>query len=84
MIQNLPSVLAVPPDLEFLALHPFRVSRLRALTCLLTAVWAGAAAVAVVHPFPSPVWVQALLIAPAIYVASVGLYRSLVRWDQKR
>jgi phosphatidylcholine synthase len=61
-----------------LAVHPFRVTRLRALTCLLTAVWAAAAAAAIANPFPSPLWVQALLILTAIYFASVGLYRSLV------
>ena len=60
-----------------LAVHPFRVERLRVLTCFLTAVWASAAAVAVAHPFPSSFWVQALLILTAIYFASVGLYRSL-------
>jgi phosphatidylcholine synthase len=60
-----------------LSVHPFRVARLRPLTCLVTALWAGAAAVAIANPFPSPLWVQALLIFTAIYLASVGLYRSL-------
>jgi len=60
-----------------LSVHPFRVARLRPLTCLVTALWAGAAAVAIANPFPSPLWVQALLILTAIYLASVGLYRSL-------
>jgi hypothetical protein len=42
-----------------------------------TAVWAGAAAVAIANPFPSPLWVQVLLIVAAAYFASVGLLRSL-------
>ncbi len=62
-----------------LALHPFRVVRLRMLTCLVAAVWAGAATASIASPFPSPFWVQALLILTAIYFTGVGLYRSLVR-----
>jgi phosphatidylcholine synthase len=61
-----------------LAVHPFRVARLRALTCLAAAAWAGAAAMAIANPFPSPLWVQALLISTAIYFTSVGVYRWLV------
>ena len=60
-----------------LAVHPFRVARLRPLTCLVTVLWAGAGAVAVANPFPSPLWVQALLVATALYLAGLGLYRSL-------
>jgi phosphatidylcholine synthase len=60
-----------------LSVHPFRVARLRPLTCLVTALWAGAAALAIANPFPSSLWVQALLILSAIYLAGVGLYRSL-------
>lgn len=59
------------------AVHPFRVARLRLLTCLVTAVWAGAAAVAVANPFPSTLWVQVLLIVTAAYFTSVGLYRTI-------
>ncbi len=59
-----------------LAVHPFRVERLRPLTCLVTALWAGAALAAIANPFPSPLWVQAVLLLTAIYFASVGLYRS--------
>ena len=44
-----------------LCVHPFRVARLRPLTCLVTLLWIGAAAVAVALPFPSPLWVQVLL-----------------------
>ena len=60
-----------------LAVHPFRVARLRPLTCLVTVLWAGAAAVAVANPFPAPLWVQALLIATALYLTGLGLCRSL-------
>jgi phosphatidylcholine synthase len=59
-----------------LAVHPFRVARLRALTCIVTALWAAAAAAAVAQPFPSPLWVQALLIATALYFTGIGLSRS--------
>jgi len=65
-----------------LAVHPFRVARLRALTYLLTAAWAGTAAVAIANPFPSPLWVQALLILTGIYFAGVGLYRSFALPNQ--
>ena len=60
-----------------LAVHPFRVARLRPFTCLVTALWAGAAIAAIANPFPSPLWVQALLLLTAVYLGSVGLYRSL-------
>jgi phosphatidylcholine synthase len=62
-----------------MALHPFRVVRLRLLTCLVAAIWAGAAAVAIANPFPASFPIQALLIVTAIYFAGVGLYRSLVQ-----
>jgi len=58
----------------FLAVHPFRVKRLRGLTCLVAAIWAAAAAVAIANPFPSPLWIDALLIVTAIYFAGVGLH----------
>jgi phosphatidylcholine synthase len=76
------AVVAVFVALTFvpiLAVHPFRVERLRWLTCLVAALWAGAAAAAVANPFPSPLWVKALLIATAIYLAIVGIARSLAR-----
>jgi phosphatidylcholine synthase len=60
-----------------LAVHPFRVARLRPLTSLVALVWAGAAAAAVAHPFPSPLWVQALLLATSAYFIALGLIRSL-------
>jgi phosphatidylcholine synthase len=60
-----------------LAVHPFRVARLRPLTCLVTLLWVIAASTAVANPFPSPAWVQALLVATALYLTGLGLYRSL-------
>jgi phosphatidylcholine synthase len=62
----------------FLAVHPLRVERLRALTCIVTALWAIAALAAIMQPFPAPVWVQVLLLATAAYLTSIGFYRSLV------
>ena len=60
-----------------LCVHPFRVARLRPLTCLVTLIWTGAAAVAVARPFPSPLWVQGLLIVTAAYFSAIGFARSL-------
>jgi phosphatidylcholine synthase len=60
-----------------LSVHPFRVARLRPLTCAVTLVWIAAAAFAVANPFPSPLWVQVLLVLTAAYLASIGLARSL-------
>jgi phosphatidylcholine synthase len=59
-----------------LAVHPFRVARLRALTCLVTALWAVGAAAAVAEPFPSALSVQVVLIATAVYLSGVGLCRA--------
>ena len=70
-------ILVVFTFVPILSVHPFRVARLRPLTCLLTIAWAGAAAVAVANPFPSPLWVQLLLMVTATYFAGVGLVRSL-------
>jgi phosphatidylcholine synthase len=62
-----------------LAVHPFRVARFRWLTCLATALWAVAATAAVFNPFPSPFWVQALLLVTAACLGGVGFYRSARR-----
>jgi phosphatidylcholine synthase len=70
-------ILVLLTFVPILSVHPFRVARLRPLTCLLTLVWAGAASVAIANPFPSPFWVQVLLIVTCAYFASVGLLRSL-------
>jgi len=60
-----------------LAVHPFRVAGFRALSWTLTAVWCVAAAAAVANPFPSPIWVQALLIATAAGLTGIGFFRAL-------
>ncbi len=70
-------VLVLLTFVPILSVHPFRVARLRLLTGFVTAVWAGAAALAIANPFPSALWVQVLLIVTAAYFASVGLWRSL-------
>ncbi len=57
--------------------HPFRVRRLRPLTVLVTAIWGGAAILAIAEPFPSPLWIQLLLIATAVYLIGIGAVRSL-------
>jgi phosphatidylcholine synthase len=62
----------------FLVVHPFRVTRLRPLTFLVTLLWTGAAVVAVANPFPSPLWVQTLLLLTSAYFTGVGLYRWLL------
>jgi phosphatidylcholine synthase len=69
--------------IPLLAVHPFRVARLRPLTCLVTALWTAAAAAAVINPFPSPLWVQAVLLATAAYLSCIGFYRSAVRHDSR-
>lgn len=71
------SLFVLATFVPILAVHPFRVARLRVLTCLVTLLWGVAAAAAIANPFPSPLWVQALLVATAFYLAGLGLYRSL-------
>jgi phosphatidylcholine synthase len=56
-----------------LAVHPFRVSRLRVATCIVTALWGIAAVAAIVQPFPAPLWVQVVLVATAVYLSLIGL-----------
>lgn len=60
-----------------LCVHPFRVARLRLISGLVTALWLAAAAAAVANPFPSPLWVQAVLLLTAAYFASIGLIHLL-------
>lgn len=60
-----------------LSVHPFRVERLRIVTILVTVAWTVAAAAAVAKPFPSPLWVQILLIGTALYLVGVGAARTL-------
>ncbi len=65
--------------IPILCIHPFRVARLRPLTCVVTALWIAAATIAVTRPFPSPLWIQTLLLATAAYFAVIGAARSLAR-----
>jgi phosphatidylcholine synthase len=58
-------------------IHPFRVRRLRPLTVLVTAIWGGAAILSIAKPFPSPLWIQLLLLATAAYLIGIGAVRSL-------
>jgi phosphatidylserine synthase len=60
-----------------LSLHPFRVAGLRSLNVAVTALWTLAAIGAVTDPFPSPLWVRALLFATAAYLIGVGIMRFL-------
>ena len=60
-----------------LSVHPFRVARARLLTGLMTVLWTVAAIAAIANPFPSPLWVQVLLVATAAYFAGISLHRSL-------
>lgn len=57
------------------AVHPFRVTERKALAWLATALWCLGAVGAVINPFPSPVWVQALLILSAVCLSVIGLSR---------
>lgn len=59
--------------------HPFRVRRYRPLTVLVTAIWGGGALLALTEPFPSPLWIQLLLIATLVYLIGIGVVRSVGR-----
>ena len=62
-----------------LAVHPFRVMALRPYAWGLTALWCLAAIAAVANPFPSPLWVQVLLVVTAAGLtawASCGAFRA--------
>ena len=70
-------ILVVLTFVPILWVHPFRVERLRPLTVLVTAIWGGAAILAIAKPFPSPLWIQLLLIVTAVYLIGIGAVRSL-------
>jgi phosphatidylcholine synthase len=70
-------ILIVLTFVPILCVHPFRVARLRSLTLLVTAAWGAAAVIAVANPFPSPVYVQVLLILTAAYFIGLGISRWL-------
>jgi len=57
--------------------HPFRVRRFRPLTMLVTALWGGAAILALANPFPSPFWIQLALLATGAYLIGLGALRWL-------
>ena len=59
-----------------LSVHPFRVARARLLTGVMTLLWTVAAIAAIANPFPSPLWVQVLLVATGAYFAGISLHRS--------
>ena len=46
-----------------LSVHPIRVVRARLLTGLMTLLWTVGAVAAIANPFPSPLWVQIVLVA---------------------
>ena len=60
-----------------LCVHPFRVVALRPVTIFVTLVWGMAATVAVMQPFPSPLWVKVALLGTASYLMAIGLLRAL-------
>lgn len=66
-----------------LAVHPFRVAGWRPFTWFMTALWAVAAIGATVNPFPSPLWVRALLIATAAGLTAVGATHALLNRTSK-
>jgi phosphatidylcholine synthase len=70
------AILVVLTFIPILYVHPFRVARLRPLTGLMTLLWTGAAALAIANPFPSPLWLQGLLLVTAAYFICIGLLRS--------
>jgi phosphatidylcholine synthase len=59
-----------------LAVHPFRVMALRPYAWGLTALWCLAAIAAVANPFPSPLWVQVLLVVTAAGLTALGFLRA--------
>lgn len=72
------AILILGTFVPVLFVHPFRVALLQALTAIVTLLWAAAAVAAVLYPFPSPLWVQLVLLATASYLIGVGLHRSLL------
>ena len=71
------TVFVVLTFVPLLCVHPFRVAGLRGFNVVVTALWLVAAIGAVANPFPSPLWVRALLAATAISIAGVGFIHSL-------
>jgi len=57
--------------------HPVRVEKLRLVTLVVTTLWSVAAIAAVALGFPSPLWVQAILIAAALYFVAMTVELSV-------
>jgi len=70
------AVCVVLTFVPILAVHPFRVRGRRALAWAMTALWCVAAVAAVANPFPSPLWVQVLLVVSAGGLTALGLFRA--------
>lgn len=70
-------VLVVLTFVPILCLHPFRVARLRSFSVAVTGLWLVAAIGSVANPFPSPLWVKALLAATALCLTGLGAIHSL-------
>ena len=71
------AVFVVLTFVPILCVHPFRVAGLRGFSVAVTALWLVAAIGAVANPFPSPLWVKALLAATALCLTGVGAIHSL-------
>jgi phosphatidylcholine synthase len=59
-------------------LHPFRVQRWRPLNVLVTVLWGVVAVLAIAHPFPSPLWIQVLLVVTGAYLIGFGAAVSIL------
>lgn len=57
--------------------HPVRVAKLRVVTLVVTTLWSIAAIAAVAFGFPSPFWVQAVLVAAALYFVAMTVELSV-------
>ena len=71
------AVLLALTFMPILCVHPFRVAAWRPIAMLLTVLWGVAAVGAVANPFPSPLWVRALLVVTAAGLAGIGAVRSI-------
>jgi len=57
--------------------HPVRVEKLRGVTLVVTALWGIASVAAVAFGFPSPLWVQVILAATALYFVAMTVDLSI-------
>jgi phosphatidylcholine synthase len=70
-------VLAAATFIPVKWVHPVRVRRLRGVTLMITAIWAASALYEVSQNFPGTFAVQAIFVLTAIYIAVIGLARTL-------